>query len=173
MDLVVKKSITVDKPVEDVWKSCWEGFGDIHKSASAVKECTLLKDEGAADATITVDGICGRKLLMSDGATFHEWLIKVDKKEHVISYNAMGFPLGIPVVSTWGVSKSAEDESKAELELEFHLGLKYLPPTFLLYPPLSFALAGMNKTMLADVKHYIETGSPSSAKEEALKKAAG
>ena len=176
MKLIVKKSVTIDKPAEDVWKFLWDDFGDLHKSFSNVKECKLLKEEGTGDKTdgsneaaVVVDGISGRELAMMDGSVFTERLISVDKKEHILSYNLIGMPLGVPLVGTWRVSPSKEDNTKTELEVEDVVELSYWPPSFIAYPIFSLLMPAAAEGMLEDSKHYIETGEPSPAKAESLK----
>lgn len=176
MDLVVKRSIIIDKPVDDVWKFLWDDFDSLHKSFANVKECKLLKegDEGGVvegvDAVV-VNGICGREILLADGQTVKEMLIKVDKENGILSYNLIGMPMGLPLIGTWYVSKSGDGDDKAQLEVEDKINLSYWPPTFLMYPLLKIMLPGVADAMLSDCKHYVETGEPSPAKVEAMKKA--
>ena len=174
MDVVVKRTIVIDKYVDDVWKFLWDDFEFLDKSFANVKGCKLLKegDEGAVVEgidSIIVDGICGRELILADGQTAKEVLIKVDKESGTLSYNLIGMPMGLPLIGTWYVSKYGEDGEKTQLEVEDKITLSYWPPTFLMYPLLKMVLPGVADAMLSDAKHYVETGEPSPAKLEAMK----
>ena len=160
-----------EKP-EEVWRVLWDGtssnFGDgIAKILSNVKACNEVIADGGE---VKVDGIYGRELAMMDGSTFTEMLVKVDKENHILSYSISGLPFGIVPVGTWIVSKVDGDDTKSNLELVDNAELSYWPPRFLAYPILALMIPGVFDAMLADVKHYAETGEPSPAKVEAQKK---
>mmetsp|Transcript_46475 Transcript_46475/g.113190 ORF Transcript_46475/g.113190 Transcript_46475/m.113190 type:complete len:179 (-) Transcript_46475:185-721(-) len=169
----IKRSVIIDKPIDEVWKLFWDGkdpgkaFGEmIAKILSNVKESKVLKEGG----DVTVDGICGRELLMMDGSTFKEMLMKVDNENHILRYVLSGLPFG-DIVGTWYLSKAPDDADKTELAVEDVVELPFWPPKFLLYPILAMIFPGAADGMLSDYKHYAETGEPSPAKLEAMKKA--
>ena len=166
-----KRTIVIDKPVDDVWNILWDGssstFGDgIAKILSNVKATNKVITEGA----VQVDGICGRELAMMDGSVYTEILEKVDKEKHILSYSISGAPLGAVPVGTWAVSKVEGDASKAELTLSCSTPLSYWPPQFLGYPIFALMIPGVYDAMLDDIKHYAETGEPSPAKKASMKK---
>lgn len=171
MNFEVKRSIVIDKPVEDVWKILWDestnAFEGVWNILSNVKAC----NEAFSEGDVTVDGISGRELAMMDGSTYTEMLEKVDKENHILSYSIAGAPFGLTPVATWTVSKSSSgDDTKSEVVLVEKATLSYWPPQFLAYPVFSLQLPGVFDAMLSDVKHFAETGVASPAKVEAAKK---
>ena len=170
-----KRSVVIDKPIDEVWKLFWDGkdpkkaFGElIAEILSAVKESKVMTEGG----DVTVDGVCGRELLMMDGSRFKEMLIKVDNEEHILRYVLSGLPFG-DLIGTWYLSTTTDDAGKTELTVEDVVELPFWPPKFLLYPILAMIFPGAADGMLSDYKHYAETGDPSPAKVEAMKKAEG
>ena len=173
MNLEVKRSIVIEKPVEVVWKLLWDGsaetFGEgVAKILSNVKATNKVLTDGPNQ----VDGISGRELAMVDGSIFIEMLETVDKENHILSYSISGIPFGVVPVGTWRISSVKDDANKAELSVTDEATLSYWPPQFLAYPVFSFMLPGVFDAMLSDIKHFAETGEPSPAKVEAMKKVA-
>ena len=161
----------IDKPVDDVWKLLWNGSADtfgegIAKILSNVKATNKVLTDGP----IQVNGISGRELAMVDGSIYTEMLQKVDEETRILSYTISGIPFGIVPTGTWIVSDVEGDAGKAELSVTDQATLSYWPPQFLAYPIFSLMLPGVFDAMLADIKHYAETGNPSPVKVEAMKK---
>ena len=171
MNLEVKRSIVIEKPVDVVWKLLWDGsaetFGEgIEKMLSNVKATNKVLTDGPNQ----VDGISGRELAMMDGSIFTEILETVDEKNRVLSYSISGIPFAIVPIGTWRVSNVKDDANKAELSVTDEAALSYWPPQFLAYPVFSLMIPGVFDAMLSDIKHFAETGKPSPAKMEAIKK---
>lgn len=181
MDLEVKRSIVIDKPVDSVWKSLWDEFAhadEVLSNVMSVNKVFTGEDAvgggGSDGEVVTAEGISGRELSMVDGSTYTEMLVKVDNTSHTLSYSISGLPFGIIPVATWTVASASggDAKNKSELILVDKMSLSYWPPRFVLYPVLQSQIPGAFDAMLADVKHYAETGKPSPAKVEATKKAA-
>uniref|UniRef100_A0A7S0ARK6 SRPBCC family protein n=1 Tax=Minutocellus polymorphus TaxID=265543 RepID=A0A7S0ARK6_9STRA len=173
MNFEVKRSIVIEKPVEDVWNLLWDGSADtfgegIAKILSNVKATNKVLTDGQ----FQVNGISGRELSMVDGSFYTEMLRRVDEENRILSYDISGIPFGIVPTGTWTVSNAKDDANKTELSVTDVATLSYWPPQFLAYPVFTLMLPGVFDAMLADIKHYAETGEPSPAKVEAINKCA-
>ncbi|MEM8902268.1 MAG: SRPBCC family protein [Actinomycetota bacterium] len=163
-------TFTVRAPIAAVWSVLGDDFDDIGAWATAVP------DSRRAARPIEIDGApsAGRtcEVAVPGFSAIDERLTRFEPDRHTLAYEVIaGMPRFVTgAVNTWTL-RAAEDRSTAvttsiEMRTRGLIGL-------LARPAMRLNLARTQRSLARDLATFVETGSPSEAKQRQLAKLAG
>jgi len=166
----LSRTVTIHKPVSQVWQVAAEDFANAYKWMSGVVHSYENPASGKSDTSLG-GRICN---LENKKEPFHavENIVKFDGKRHILAIDV--FPVkksgpGIPIIKNHVVlSMKANPDGSTQVYWDCQLELKLMGK--FLYPLLKL---GLNKTfdgVLNDLKVYVETGQVSESKRKYDKK---
>mmetsp|Transcript_19747 Transcript_19747/g.49130 ORF Transcript_19747/g.49130 Transcript_19747/m.49130 type:complete len:166 (-) Transcript_19747:77-574(-) len=157
MDIL--KTVTIEKPIADVWKLLSEDFGKVSEWTLAVVESEALTDGEVKGA----NGMTGRKISTPEGVTLIENYVEYSEENHSYTYTVTGLPSFITsATNSWTLESLSDTETKLTARI---LGTVNTFPGMLLYPLLQYILMPKLQHMSTkDAKEFLEAGHPSDAK---------
>lgn len=159
----VRKEITVNKPVSEVWNVLGGQFSDAHKWARGLdfsQGSGTPKFQGAAhnNRTCEVPGF----------GTIQEEIIKFDTHNHILAYEVVkGFPGFIAsAINTWALQPVGNQTIVSAHMVMQTKGFKGA----IMGPMMKMQLKKTLEGVLQDLKIFVETGKVSQQKEKELNK---
>ncbi|MEM7273719.1 MAG: SRPBCC family protein [Actinomycetota bacterium] len=153
--LDIKETVTIDKPIEEVWRLVVDDFVNSHRWAFGTSTCRA----GTADEGF--DRICD-----TESGQLRDTITKVDDANHVLEFSVEGLPFFVrSVVSTWTLEPVADTATRITVGPR----IETMPIIGTLAEiPMKRALVKLYPGLLDDLKVYAETGQPSARKRQEL-----
>ncbi len=150
----VKRSITVNQPIEKVWKIIAIDFGKIGDIITAVNSSTLDNSiEPAIEGAVAAGRVCQTNSM----GEIREIITSYDENNKILGYEAdvSGLPKFVRgLENNW--SLHSRDRHTTEIKMLIKGNLVGIG--FLMTPIMEFWLSRMGKKILEEVKYYAETG---------------
>ena len=155
----IKREITIEKPISEVWEVLANQFGEIDKWASIIS-----KSEVSGPAIDGTDYSI-RTTMTAKGETKQQ-LTSFEPDKHSISYKSISGtpPIVKQVFAEWTLNKKGENSTA--LSLDFKANLNVIGA--ILSPIVKVKFGKVGDILLDDLTHYIENGKPSSNKMKSM-----
>ena len=153
IDLKFKRII--NKPVEEVWKCVFDDFAKAHLWAMGTPTCR----KGQPDENF--DRVCD-----TETGRLKDTITKVDRDNYMFEFTVEGLPFFVrSVVSTWKLRELSIKQNEINLgtRIEVKPGIGTIAQI-----PMRLAFKRLYPGLLDDLTTYIETGRPSSRKQEEI-----
>jgi len=152
----IKRTGTINKPIDDVWEVLYGGFADVGKWVTGVYKSRPGTKEEKYDRVCTT--FTGK---------LYEKILSTDKKNHTFEVDAKGLPFFVKkFTGGWRLQKVSANVTKATLGLKIQT--KGIIGAIMQIPMKSKLNAGLNETM-SDLATYVETGRVSISKQKRVK----
>ena len=158
-----KREINIDKPIDAVWEILGNQFGDAYKWASGLnysKAFSPPRIQGAPSNNRSCELPSGK---------IKEVLKKFDSKNHILEYEVIeGFPFFVDMaINNWKLTEISPERTKVDM----HLVVKTKGFVgSIMNPMMKMQLTKQIQHIPNDLKHFLETGEPSTHKVKELKK---
>ena len=153
LDLKFKRKI--NKPIEEVWRYIVDEFTNAHEWAYGTSMCR--KGEAHED----FDRVCH-----TETGKLMDKITKVDNENYVLEFSVKGLPFFVrSVVSTWTLYKISDTQT------EIMLGprIEVMPVIgTMMQIPMKIAFKKLYPGLLDDLATFIETGKPSTRKQQEI-----
>lgn len=162
----IKRTFTVDKPIEAVWDVLGNDYGNACKWGTG-----LYHSEGKGTPTLP-GAEFDQRYCETNVGNITERILVFDPNNYKLQYEVIdGFPGFVKSgINTWTLRTLGRN--KTEVEVHFVAVLGGLMGT-LMKPMMKWQLSKSFDQVLADFKVYVETGRPSPKKARELAKRAG
>ncbi len=153
--LDIKATRKINKPIDEVWRFVIDDFTNAHEWAFGTTSCQ------AGTESEDFDRVCD-----TETGRLKDTITKVDDANHVFEFSVTGLPFFVrSVVSTW----SLERVSDAETEITVGPRIETMPIIGnLMEIPMKKALQKLYPELLNDMAIFVETGHPSTRKQQEL-----
>lgn len=163
-----KREIIINEPIEKVWEVLGNQYGEAYKWASGLKHSNPYGNPKLSGAS------CNNRACDTATGKIKEVIRIFDTQNHTLEYEVIeGFPFFVESgVNNWQLTKLANNRTKVTMHLV--VKTKGLVGT-IMSPMMKMQMGKVIDPVPNDLKHFVETGTPSpnKAKELAkLKKAA-
>ncbi|MEM7765807.1 MAG: SRPBCC family protein [Pseudomonadota bacterium] len=151
--VVVERRILIDAPMEDVWQNTAESFAGIDQWDANVKRSSAFGDPPPGAP------VGGRECQLYKGGPTVEELVQWDSDTRVFAYDiAKGLPGFVQQArNTWTHESSGHNSTQLTMRLELVVsGLLGR----LMRAPMRSQLGKLLERAQAELKHYVETGTP-------------
>ncbi|CAH0999176.1 hypothetical protein LEM8419_00473 [Neolewinella maritima] len=157
----IKRTFTVDRPIEKVWDVLGNDFGGAAKWATG-----LYHSEGYG-APQLAGASCNNRACDTNQGKIKEVIRVFDVDNHHLAYAVIeGFPGFVKSgVNNWRLTDLGDGRTR--VDIHFIAVLQGLLGT-IMRPMMGWQLGRVFDQALADFKIYVETGKPSSAKAKEL-----
>lgn len=161
----IKRTFTVDKPIERVWDVLGNDYG------GACKWGTGLYHSEGKDAPTLPDAEFDKRYCETNVGNITEKVLIFDPRHYRLQYAVIdGFPGFVKSgINTWTLRELADD--KTQVDVHFIAVLGGLMGT-IMKPMMRWQLSSTFDQVLEDFKVYVETGKPSAKKAKELRKLA-
>ncbi|KZN35101.1 SRPBCC family protein [Pseudoalteromonas luteoviolacea] len=166
----VHNKLTINSPVEQVWKIIAEDFANAYKWMSGVVHSYEI-NHGLKGETPVAGRVCN---LESHENPFHavENILRYDEAEHTLVFEVIPVKERgpkLPIVKNKVTIKLTQaKDGSTQIHWHSHVTLKLVGK--LLYPVLKLGLYKAFSNILQDLKVFVETGYPSKRKISSDKK---
>lgn len=156
---------TIDVPADELWALVAHRFADVGVWASSIRSSSASVGTDAPAQAAPVSGrVCETGLAIAPSVT--ETITAYDEAAKTLTYEGSGLPRFVVLArNTWQVREHGP--RRAQISMDAELELRSLGGR-LLALPLRIQLWREGRRMLADLKHYAETGEPSGRKRRQL-----
>ena len=149
----IKKKITINKSIEDVWEVLGNQFGEISIWSSLISESKVYGDSKLAGLNFSK-----RETNTSQGITVQE-MTSFNPEQYTLSYKALsGTPSFIKSTNAkWFLSKL--NEGSTQLNINIDIQTKGILG-FILSPIVKIKLGKLGDDLVDDLKYFLENGNP-------------
>ena len=153
--LDIKATRKINKPIEEVWRFVIDDFSNAHEWAFGTTSCR------SGTESEDFDRICD-----TETGKLKDTITKIDDANHVLEFSVSGLPFFVrSVVSTW----SLETISDTETAITVGPRIETMPVIGnLMEIPMKKALQKLYPELLDDMAVFVETGQPSTRKQQEL-----
>lgn len=153
----IERTITVNKPIKDVWKAVFEDFTEVGSWVTGVYASRPGTKEENYDRVC--DTFTGK---------LYENITHKDEKNHSFEVDAKGLPFFVKeFTGKWQLNKLTPTSTEATITLILHL--KGIIGAIMQTPMKSKLNAGLNE-LSNDLTTFVETGKISNTKKKELQK---
>jgi hypothetical protein len=151
--MIIKKEISINKSIQDVWEVLGNQFGEISVWSSLIKESKVYGDSKIKGLNYSI-----RETNTVKGITKQE-MTSFNPEQHSLSYKALsGTPSFIKGVNAkWFLSKLNDNSTQltmsAAIETKGIMGI-------VLGPVVKIKFGKLGDELMDDLKYYLENGSP-------------
>ncbi|WP_020566789.1 SRPBCC family protein [Neolewinella persica] len=159
----IKRTITVNKPIDKVWDVLGNDFG------SAAKWATGLYHSEGYGVPQLAGAACNNRSCDTNQGAIKEVVRVFDANNHHLAYEVIeGFPGFVKSgINNWRLTDLGNGKTK--VDIHFIAVLQGIMGT-LMKPMMKWQLGSTFDQVLEDFKVYVETGKPSAKKVKELKK---
>lgn len=167
----ITKKVTIQKPVEAVWKVLAEDFDRADVWMSAVPRSYAASLEGGADDAPVAARVCELTDRGKDGLFAEEVITNYSDATHEFTMVIEAQNGAIPIVRN-NATVSVRPAGEGSSEVVFIAEPELKPVGYLLYPVLRAGLGSAFARLLDELKVFVETGVPHPRKQAKLAAAA-
>lgn len=157
-----RREIIIDQPIEEVWDIVGNKFGEAYKWASGINYSESYGTPKIEQAH------CNNRSCDLASGKIKEVIRVFDPKNYILEYEVIE---GFPFFVASGINNWRLTNLDGRTKINMHLVIKTKGIIGAIMNPLmKMQMNGLTKSVLVDLKHYIETGEPSPVKTKELQK---
>ncbi|MEM9887942.1 MAG: SRPBCC family protein [Bacteroidota bacterium] len=159
-----KREIIIDRPVATVWNTLGNQFGEAYKWASGINHSESFGAPKLKEAH------CNNRACELPSGKIKEVIRKFDPNNFELEYEVIeGFPSFVESgINNW---KLTNLNGKTKVDMHLVIKTKGILGS-IMGPMMKMQMNGLTKSVLNDLKHYVETGKPSPLKQKEMQKLA-
>lgn len=159
-----KREIIIDRPVAKVWDILGNQFGEVYKWASGINHSESFGEPKLKQAH------CNNRACELPSGKIKEVILKFDPYNFELEYEVIeGFPSFVDSgINNW---KLTNLNGKTKVNMHLVIKTKGILGS-IMGPIMKMQMNALTKSVLTDLKHYVETGKPSQFKQKELGKLA-
>ncbi|MEN0048212.1 MAG: SRPBCC family protein [Bacteroidota bacterium] len=158
-----KKSIIIDKSIEEVWEVLGNQYGEAYKWVSGLSH-------SEAFGKPTLEGAsCSSRACDTTFGSIKEQVRIFDAQNYILEYEVVeGFPGFMEsAINNWKLTKTGANTTRVDMHLT--ATTKGLVGK-IMRPMMKLQMGKATANAVQDLKHYVETGQPSALKAKELSK---